>query len=157
LDGKDKFVLLRTHAASITCLVLLGALLSILFGNSSIVITEIHQQHQLHGAKDYYLGSQTAAHSLRFFGQVSNGSEIVMSVQITRSGEMIEVTKRSGNIIDFNWIFPGPEEYWLRVYSEQVVNISFTSQVHRSSYMGTVIGILLSFLAIPFWLVAHKD
>ena len=143
---------LKTDAAMITCIILLlGALFFILFGNSSMVITEISEQYQLHGTREYYLGSQTAAHSLHFSGQVNDNGEMTLSILFLRFGEKVEVTKISGNIIDFNWVFPGPEEYWLRISSIQTINISFTVQVSKSSYWGTVIGLFLSFLAIPFW------
>lgn len=157
MDGKDKLVTLKAHVASIICLVLLlGATLSVLFGNSSAVSLEVSGQCQLHGSEDYYIGWQTSASSLHFFGEVNSKSEMVVSVLSIYSGEKIAVTGRSGNFVDFHWIFPGPGEYWLRISSEQTVNISFTCQVYRSSYVGTVIGIFLSFLAIPFWVATRR-
>jgi len=128
-----------------------------LFGNQTTVSAIYSGQYSLRGVNDYYLGSLTSAYWLHFSGQASDNDEMVVSILTTHLNEKVCLTSFSGKNINFNWIIPGPGEYWLRISSSQAVTVIFACQVYRQSYIGSIIGVFLTFLTTSHWLTKRVE
>lgn len=133
-------------------LLIFCSLFLMLFGNRVEVNTKYAGDYFIDGEKIFAVGNLTALDSYHFFIQTNSETEITVSILNVPRDEKVVLRSFSGNSIEYLVNPYGPTEYWLRIQSNQPINVAFICDVNHYSLEGTFFGGGLLFISMFLWI-----